>query len=141
MNKETKKERFERIAEARKEKILDTVRLLENCSNKSNYDYSSDEIEMIFDELTTALENAKAKFTSDSKQKRMNAFKRAFEAEYTWLEGFMRNVRRYGNHEALFDPANNKRWSYAELNAEANKLANTFLEKGAKKGTVVMFRL
>ncbi len=141
MNKETKKERFERIAEARKTKILDTVRLLENCSNKSNYDYSSDEIELIFDELTTALENAKAKFASDSKQKRINMFRRSFEAEYTWLEGFMRNVRRYGNHEALFDPANNKRWSYAELNAEANKLANAILEKGAKKGTVVMFRL
>ena len=97
MNKETKKERFERIAEARKTKILDTVRLLENCSNKSNYDYSPDEVESIFEELSTALENAKAKFASDSKQKRINMFRRSFEAEYTWLEGFMRNVRRYGN--------------------------------------------
>ena len=44
MNKETKKERFARIADARRTKILDTIRLLENCSNKSNYDYSPDEI-------------------------------------------------------------------------------------------------
>lgn len=141
MNKETKKERFERIAEARKEKILDTVRLLENCSNKSNYDYSQDEINEIFDELSTAIENAKAKFTSDTKQKRIDMFRRSFETEYTWIEGFMRNVRRYGNHEALFDPQKGKRWSYAELNAAANKLANALLDKGAKKGTVVMFRL
>ena len=141
MNKETKKERFDRIAEARKEKILDTVRLLENCSNKSNYDFSPEQIETIFDELKVALENAKSKFISDTKQKRTEMFRRSFEAEYTWIEGFMRNVRRYGNHEALFDPVANKRWSYSELNVEANKLANAILEKGAKKGTVVMFRL
>ena len=40
MQKETKKERFDRISEARKIKILDGIRLLENCSNKSNYEYT-----------------------------------------------------------------------------------------------------
>ena len=53
----------------------------------------------------------------------------------------MRNVRRYGNHEALFDPSIPQIWSYKELNAEANKLANAILEKGVTKGDVVMFRL
>ena len=43
MQKETKKERFDRISEARKIKILDGIRLLENCSNKSNYEYTNDE--------------------------------------------------------------------------------------------------
>ena len=141
MATETKKERFSRIANSRKSKIIDTIRLLENCSNKSNYDYSSEDIEALFDEITETLENARAKFTADSKQKRINMFKKSFEAEYTWLEGFMRNVRRFGNHQALFDPALNKSWTYSELNSEANKLANAILGRGAKKGTVVMFQL
>lgn len=141
MATETKKERFSRIADARKTKILDTIRLLENCSNKSNYDYAEDEVNEIFNELSSALENAKAKFATDSRQKRIDMFRHSFEAEYTWIEGFMRNVRRFANHEALFDPAIGKRWTYAELNAEANKLANAILEKGIKKGSVVMFEL
>ena len=141
MATETKKERFLRIADARKTKILDTIRLLENCSNKSNYDYSQDEVNELFSELTEALENAKAKFSTDTKEKRVDMFRREFESQYTWLEGFMRNVRRYANHEALFDPIINKHWSYAELNSEANKLANAMLDRGIKKGSVVMFQL
>lgn len=141
MNKESKKERFDRISDARKVKILDTLRLLENCSNKSNYDYDDDSVLSMFDEITTAVEQAKAKFTSDTKQKRINEFKKSFENEYTWLSGFMRNVRRFANREALYDPSIDKHWSYSELNAEANKFANAILEAGVKKGGVVMFQM
>lgn len=141
MSNETKKERFERISNARKEKILDTLRLLENCANKSNYDYCDDDASTIFSEIEEALEAAKSKFSSNTKQKRINMFKRAFENEYTWLNGFMRNVRRFANREALFDPSISKRWSYSELNADANKFANAILDSGLKKGDVVMFQL
>ncbi len=55
MQKETKKERFDRISEARKLKILDGIRLLENCSNKSNYEYTNDEIENIFANIEKSL--------------------------------------------------------------------------------------
>lgn len=141
MNKETKKQRFDRISEARKSKILDTLRLLENCSNKSNYSYSETDIENIFDEISSALEATKAKFITDTKQKRIAMFKNSFEAEYTWLNGFMRNVRRFGNRQALFDPAQNNSWSYSELNKISNRFANAILDKGIKKGQVVMFQL
>ena len=141
MGKETKKQRFDRIAAARKEKILDVIRLLENCANRSNYEYSGDDINSIFDELETALHAAKSKFTSDSKQKRMDMFKSEFEKEYTWLNGFMRNVDRFGNREAMFCPETNKRWSYTELNSDANKFSNAILDSGIKKGDVVMFQL
>lgn len=139
--KETKKQRFDRISAARKNKILDVIRLLENCSNKSNYEYTGDEINAIFNELETALHSAKAKFTSDTKQKRIDMFKNAFESEFTWLNGFMRNVERFGNREAMFDPETNTRWSYEELNADANRFANAILDSGIKKGDVVMFQL
>ena len=138
---ETKKQRFDRIANARKDKILDTLRLLENCSNKSNYDYTDEDINNIFENLEQAIRDVKSKFTSDTKEKRINEFKKSFENEYTWLSGFMRNVFRHGNCEALFDPAENKRWSYSELNADANKFANAMLKSGADKNSVAMFQL
>ncbi len=141
MEKETKKQRFERISRARTEKILDTLRLMENCSNKSNYEYSQEEVNEIFDTLLNAVENARAKFASTTNHKRINMFKNSFEAEYTWLNGFMRNVRRFGNRQALFDPATGGSWSYAELNRTANKFANAILNKDIKKGQVVMFQL
>lgn len=141
MEKESKKQRFDRIAASRKEKILDTLRLLENCANKSNYEYTGDDINSLFDSLEAALCAAKSKFTGDVKSKRIDEFRVCFESGYTWLAGFMRNVMRYGNREALFDPETGRRWSYAELNAEANKLANAFLSSGVRKGDVVMFQL
>lgn len=65
-------------------------------------------------------------------------FAETFEREYTWLNGFMRNVRRYGDHDALIDPLTDRVWSYKQLNAEANKLANALHQDGVGKNDVVM---
>lgn len=141
MATETKKERFERISSARHEKALDAIRLLENCSNKSNYEYTSEDVENLFSDIEKALSDAKASFTLDAKQRGINEFKRSFEEEYTWLAGFMRNVNRFGDKEALLSPRLGKSWTYAQLNAESNKFANAILDEGIKKGEVVMFQL
>lgn len=45
---ETKRSRFVRIAENRTNKILDMLRLLANCANKSNYEYDEDDVKQIF---------------------------------------------------------------------------------------------
>lgn len=68
-------------------------------------------------------------------------FKDVFEHEYTWLNGFLRNVRRFGNKPALYDAFSNRRWTYGELNADANKLANALIEDGLKRNDVLMFML
>lgn len=141
MATETRRERFERISASRREKVLDAVRLLENCSNKSNYEYTQDEIDNIFADIEEALEEAKAKFRGDEKHHGIKEFAKSFEEEYTWLAGFMRNVDRFGDKEALFSPSINKSWTYSELNADANRFANGILEAGVKKGDVVMFQL
>lgn len=138
---ETKKQRFDRIAANRRDKIKEVLRLLENCSNRSNYEYGVDEVESIFDEIEAAVAEAKSKFSSDTNKKRLDMFKKAFEEEYTWLAGFMRNVDRFSNREALFEPESGTRWSYSELNNDANKFANAVLAMGAGKGSVVMFQL
>ncbi|MDO4486469.1 MAG: AMP-binding protein [Bacillota bacterium] len=65
-------------------------------------------------------------------------FVETFEREYTWLNGFMRNVRRYGGKDALLDPLTDRKWSYRELNIEANKLAHALRADGVGKNDVVM---
>lgn len=59
---ETKSERFVRIAEARTNKIISMIRLLGNCANKGNYEYSEDDIRKIFSAIEGELKTAKGKF-------------------------------------------------------------------------------
>ena len=65
-------------------------------------------------------------------------FIETFEREYTWLNGFMRNVARYGGRQALIDPLTERSWTYRELNAEANKLAHALKIDDVGKDDVVM---
>lgn len=61
-----------------------------------------------------------------------------FEHEYTWINGFLRNVRRYRDHTAIIDPETDRTWTYEQLNREANMLANALRSDGIKKDDVVM---
>ncbi len=76
------------------------------------------------------------KLTYDSEM-----FINTFESEFTWLNGFMRNVRRFADKNAAIDPASGKVWSYAQLNLDANKLANAMKNDGVKKNDVVFMQL
>ena len=60
---ETKRDKFVRLAEARTNKIIDMIRLLGNCSNKSNYDYTDTDIQKIFSAIDKELKNTKLKFS------------------------------------------------------------------------------
>ena len=68
-------------------------------------------------------------------------FRQIFEREYTWISGFMRNVRRYAEREAMIFPDTDRRWTYSELNRESNKFAAAMLRDGMKKGDVIMYQL
>lgn len=68
---ETKRQRFVRIAENRTNKILDMLRLLGNCSNKSNYDYTEDDVKKIFSAIEKETKNARNAFLGlESKNER-----------------------------------------------------------------------
>lgn len=62
MSSETKRDRFVRLAEARTNKILEMMRLLGNCSSKSNYEYTEEDIKKIFTALDKELKNTKNRF-------------------------------------------------------------------------------
>lgn len=68
-------------------------------------------------------------------------FKETFESEFTWLNGFMRNVSRFGYKNAVIDSASDKRWTYSQLNCDANRLANAFKSDNVKKFDVVFMQL
>ena len=64
-----------------------------------------------------------------------------FEHEYTWLNGFLRNVFRFSNRTALIDPKTNRSWTYSTLNIEANRLAHALQDCSVKKNDVIMTAL
>lgn len=61
-SEENKCERFVRVAESRTNKIINMVQLLGNCSNVSTYEYSTEDIEKIFNAIELELKEAKKKF-------------------------------------------------------------------------------
>lgn len=68
-------------------------------------------------------------------------FKSIFESHYTWVEGFMRNVRRYTNRMAMIDPETGNTWTYRQLNEDTNRLCNALGNIGFRKGDVLMLQL
>ena len=62
--KESKREKFVRMAEARTIKITSMVRLLGNCSNRLAYEYSEKDVTKIFSAIESAIASAKKRFKS-----------------------------------------------------------------------------
>ena len=71
----------------------------------------------------------------------MTDFKSIFESRYTWLEGFMRNVRRYSSKPAMICPETETAWTYRALNESCNRLTNRLAADGFGKGDVLMVQL
>ncbi|MFE8064760.1 long-chain fatty acid--CoA ligase [Priestia aryabhattai] len=68
-------------------------------------------------------------------------FKETFEEEFTYINGFLRNVHRFAKRHAMTCPLREQTWTYADLNKEANKLAHALLEDEVNKNDVVMHQL
>ena len=60
--RETKREKFVRLAEARTNKIIDMLQLLGNCSNLSTYDYTQQDVDKIFAAIESEVRETKKKF-------------------------------------------------------------------------------
>ncbi|MDD6190662.1 MAG: AMP-binding protein [Firmicutes bacterium] len=70
-----------------------------------------------------------------------NMFREVFERDFTYIEGFMRTVRKFGNKTAVLDPAEEKSWTYNQLNEEVNKLARALQKVGVVEDDVVMYQM
>lgn len=66
----SKKERFKKIAVNRTNRILDTLRLLGNCANTLNYEYSDEDAKKIFQAIENELKKSKSKFFDENEPKK-----------------------------------------------------------------------
>lgn len=69
MNEEKKREKFQKIATNRTNKVLDTLRLIGNCANTSNYSYSEEDVKKIFTAIENELRIQKSKFERKERKK------------------------------------------------------------------------
>lgn len=65
-----KSENFIRLAENRTNKIIDMFELLGNLSNKSNYTYTQEQVNAIFETLEYELAQQKSKFVEKREPKK-----------------------------------------------------------------------
>lgn len=60
---ESKSQRFERLATSRTKSVLNSIRILGNCGNKTNYEYNQEQADKILDTIQEALNIMSEKFT------------------------------------------------------------------------------
>ena len=73
---ETKREKFIRLAEARTNRIIDTLQLLGNLSNTGTYEYSKKDVEQMFKAIEEAITDTRSKFNkTEVKGKKKFSFK------------------------------------------------------------------
>ena len=65
---ESKSERFRRIATNRTRRILNDLRLLGNCANTNNYEYTEDDIGKIFVALDKEYRRVRSLFTKRAEE-------------------------------------------------------------------------
>jgi hypothetical protein len=75
MSKDDGRQAFVRLAEARTNKILKSIDLLGNLSNKSNYSYSDEDIRKIFKAINERAAHIATKFQSAGGGKKKDEFK------------------------------------------------------------------
>jgi hypothetical protein len=64
-----KSEKFRRVAERRTNAVLESLRVLGNCSNRSTYEYDEAEVRKIFSAIERELRDTKAKFQAGNRQR------------------------------------------------------------------------
>ncbi|MFT4803693.1 MAG: hypothetical protein ACI9YE_000888 [Psychroserpens sp.] len=70
-----KNQAFKRVAAKRVDNLLNNIRLLKNCSNTLNYEYSEQEVNKMFTEISKALKDCKADYDLKLNSKKSKGFK------------------------------------------------------------------
>ncbi len=91
--------------------------------------------------IAEVLETSLDELMNYTPKRKTTMFQDVFERDFTYIEGFMRSVRRFQDREALVDPAADRTWMYAQLNEDVNRLANALIDRSVKTGDVVFYQL
>jgi len=73
--KSTRRDRFETVAARRTQKLLDLLDVLGNCANKSNYEYTDEDVRKMFTAIENKTKNTKALFGNAISKEGKNKFK------------------------------------------------------------------
>ena len=60
-----KRERFEKVASNRVQKVIDFLCMIGNCSNKNNYEYTEKDVEIMFKEINRAVKEARVMYDKE----------------------------------------------------------------------------
>ena len=66
-NSESKHQRFKRLATQRTNSVLERIRVLGNCANRNDYDYTKEDAKRIFGAIEKELKKVKDRFMDDEK--------------------------------------------------------------------------
>lgn len=75
MSNITKRNRFENVASNRVQRILDTLQLLQNCSNMNNYEYTEKDVDRMFSEISSAVKAARQAYVRELNKGNKSGFK------------------------------------------------------------------
>lgn len=64
-----RRDNFKRLGTKRTLEVLRKLKILGNCANRSNYDYTEEEVNKIFGEIDKKVKEVKAKFTFPNREK------------------------------------------------------------------------
>ena len=70
-----RRERFEKVASNRVQRVLDTLNLLQNCANRNNYEYSEKDVEQMFAEINKVLKETRVVFNNEMSKGNKQGFK------------------------------------------------------------------
>lgn len=73
-DKSLRRERFENVAGRRTQKILELLDTLANCANKSNYEYSEDDVRKMFGAIKDKIKTTEASFGNAINRSKKNKF-------------------------------------------------------------------
>lgn len=65
MERSEKRGRFEKVAGNRVQRILDTLQLLKNCSNRNNYEYTEADVDRMFSEISKTLKDVRSAYIGE----------------------------------------------------------------------------
>lgn len=74
MAKSDKRLRFEKVASNRVQRVLDTLTLLQNCSNRNNYEWDENDVDRMFSEISKKLKETKAVFSNELNKTEKHGF-------------------------------------------------------------------
>jgi len=74
--KESKRDRFIRIVEPRVNKIFNDLDSLGKCSNRKNYEYSGEDVKLIFREIEKKVRDTKLMYQGSGSSNNMFKLKR-----------------------------------------------------------------